>query len=72
MMYQYQERKIGDIMRVIEYGHIKPELVKCNHCGAVLEYVKSDLQHWSSYRFFLRCPVCQEKILTDNEGDNFV
>lgn len=59
-------------MKIVEYGHIKPELVKCNHCGAILEYVKSDLQHWSPYRFFLRCPVCQEKILTDNEGNNFV
>ena len=24
-------------MRVIEYGHIKPQQIKCNHCGGYLE-----------------------------------
>lgn len=24
-------------MRVIEYGHIKPKQIKCNHCGGYLE-----------------------------------
>ena len=55
-------------MRIIEYGHIKPKEIKCNHCGAILEYITSDLQPWSPYAFYLRCPVCQDKILTDNNG----
>lgn len=59
-------------MRIIEYGHIKPELVKCNHCGAILEYTHFDFEHWTDYTFYLRCPVCHDKILTDNEGNNFV
>ena len=61
-------------MRIIKYGHIKPKEVKCNHCGAILEYVRSDLEHWSPYTFYsfyLRCPVCKEKILTDNNGNKF-
>lgn len=59
-------------MRIIEYGHIKPKEVKCNYCGAILEYVSNDLQHWTDYRYFLKCPVCQEKILRDNDGKGFV
>jgi ribosomal protein S27E len=55
-------------MIVIEYGHIKPKEVKCNHCGAILEYVSYDLEMLSPYRFYLRCPVCRERILKDNDG----
>ena len=59
-------------MKIIEYGHIKPKEVKCNHCGAVLEYVPNDLQHWTNYTYFLICPVCKINILKDNDGNDFV
>lgn len=58
-------------MRIIEYGHIKPREVKCNHCGAILEYVLNDLQYWAENKYFLRCPVCKENILKDNNGNPF-
>ena len=47
MMSQYQERKIGNTMRVIEYGHIKPKQLKCNNCGCIFEYVPKDLKTYS-------------------------
>lgn len=56
-------------MRIIEYGHIKPKEIKCNHCGAVLEYLPNDLENWSDYYCFLRCPVCNGKMFKDNNGD---
>lgn len=58
-------------MRVIEYGHIKPKKVKCNHCGAILEYTRYDFKAWSPYKIYLECPVCKGKILTDNNGNKF-
>lgn len=34
-------------MRIIEYGYIKPKEIKCNHCGAILEYTHFDFEHWT-------------------------
>lgn len=59
-------------MRVVEYGHIKPKVVKCNHCGCILEYVPNDLQYWADYKYFLRCPVCKGNIFKDNDDNDFV
>ena len=58
-------------MRVIEYGHIKPKEVKCNHCGAILEYVDNDLKYCSG-TYYLVCPVCRRSISTDDNGIKFV
>lgn len=57
-------------MRIVEYGHIKPEVVKCNHCGAVLEYVPKDLEE-GLLMYYLVCPVCKLNIYTDNDGREF-
>ena len=57
-------------MRIVEYGHLKPKIVKCNHCGAILEYVPNDLEMWSDCVDFLRCPVCRENIFRDNSGND--
>lgn len=59
-------------MKIVEYGHIKPKIVKCNHCGAVLEYVPKDLKLKSGLLCYLECPVCKTNIYTDNDGDYFI
>lgn len=57
-------------MRIVEYGHIKPRVVKCNHCGAILEYVPKDIKSIASMlHYFLECPICKEYILKDNNGN---
>ena len=55
-------------MRIIEYGHIKPKQVKCNHCGATLEYVDSDLSMTRIGEYVLQCPICYKFINKDNDG----
>ena len=55
-------------MRVIEYGHIKPKQVKCNYCGAVLEYTDFDLSMTRIGKYVLKCPVCYQLINKDNNG----
>lgn len=57
-------------MRIVEYGHIKPKNVKCNHCGAVLEYVPKDFKCWRDI-IYLQCPVCKGNITTDNNNIKF-
>lgn len=57
-------------MRIVEYGHIKPREVKCNHCGAILEYLNTDL-HYMRDVCFLVCPVCDKTIVKDNDGKKF-
>lgn len=57
-------------MKVVEYGHIKPKEVKCNHCGSVLEYMPNDLIHWTNGWYYMVCPVCQRDILRDNNGNH--
>ena len=56
-------------MRIVEYGHIKPKEVKCNHCGAILEYVPNDLEPWTFWTYYLRCPICEDNIFRDNNGE---
>lgn len=56
-------------MRIVEYGHLKPKTVKCNHCGAILEYVPKDILPHGYY--CLKCPVCKRYIYTDNDGNRF-
>ena len=58
-------------MRIVNYGHIKPKIVKCNHCGAILEYTKFDFKPWADHKYYLKCPVCQQNIFRDNEGKEF-
>ena len=58
-------------MRIVEYGYIKPKEVKCNHCGAILEYLPCDLQPWKIHSYYLICPVCIGRITTDNNGNYF-
>ena len=55
-------------MRVIEYGHIKPKQIKCNHCGSILEYVNEDLKMNRIGLYQLQCPVCYKFIYKDDEG----
>ena len=61
-------------MRIVEYGYIKPKEVKCNHCGAILEYVPQDLKekNFHGKQFvYLACPVCKLNIPSDNDGNKF-
>ena len=58
-------------MKIIEYGHIKPKIIKCNHCGAILEYVPKDFKIFREERFYLTCPVCKMNIHKNNEGQLF-
>ena len=59
-------------MRIVEYGHIQPKEVKCNHCGAILEYVPNDIKQHIRYRVpVIFCPVCGKGITTDNDGNYF-
>ena len=55
-------------MRIVEYGHIKPKEIKCNYCGAILEYTFCDLKYWTDDACYLKCPVCHGAILKDNDG----
>ena len=57
-------------MRIVEYGHIKPEIVKCNYCGAILEYIPKDFKEVLN-TYFLTCPVCKHYIYTNNDGRKF-
>ena len=57
-------------MRIVEYDHIKPEVVKCNHCGAILEYVQSDFKCKREI-YYLVCPVCGGSILRYNNNNRF-
>lgn len=45
-------------MRILEYGHVKPKVIKCHYCGAVLEYVPSDIKQFLGDSY-LQCPVCK-------------
>lgn len=55
-------------MRIVEYGHIKPKEVKCNHCGAILEYVPNDLMIVRD-TYLLVCPVCESPIIRNDNGN---
>lgn len=57
-------------MKILEYGRIKPQIVKCNHCGAILEYVQSDFKRKREI-YYLVCPVCGGSILRDNNNNRF-
>ena len=60
-------------MKILEYGHIKPREVKCNHCGAVLEYTDLDLEYLSHRdEYAVQCPVCGKLILRDNNYHKIV
>lgn len=56
-------------MRIVRYGHIKPKIIKCNSCGAILEYVPKDIKACGTY--CLECPVCKEYIRKNNDGNRF-
>lgn len=59
-------------MRVIEYGHLKPQYTKCTDCGAILEFTKADLTlsithiakgpQYDGRDYLITCPVCRHKI----------
>lgn len=57
-------------MRIVDYGHIKPRGVKCNHCGAILEYLDIDLRLVRDV-YVLICPVCGGTIIKDNDNKKF-
>lgn len=55
-------------MIVKKYGHIKPQEVKCNHCGAVLEFNDTDISyHYIINKFYIQCPVCGKLIYKNND-----
>ena len=54
-------------MKVIKYGHIQPKEVKCNHCGAVLEYSLADVGYSQIlHQNYIICCVCNNRITSDN------
>lgn len=55
-------------MKIIEYGHIKPKEVKCKYCGAILEYVPTDVNVFEDL-YILVCPVCNCAIVMDDNGN---
>lgn len=44
-------------MRIIEYGHIKPDIAMCGRCGCKFEYVSFDIKQMKD-KFVICCPVC--------------
>ena len=48
-------------MKILSYGHIKPETTFCRNCGAELEYIKADVLNIYRYERIV-CPVCKELI----------
>ena len=57
-------------MEIKEYGHVKPKEIKCNHCGAILEYMYADIKEIPHpNRYIIDCPVCGNAIRKDNDGD---
>lgn len=63
-------------MKIIEYGTIKPDIIKCSHCDATLEYTPRDIRekYLGSYLFrLLTCPVCKGNIvILKKEGAKWV
>lgn len=55
-------------MRILEYGWVNPQQVKCNHCGSILEWVPNDLLLSIKGKYYLICLVCGKTIHTDNYG----
>lgn len=55
-------------MRIKEYGHIKPQEVKCNYCGAILEFDDTDIRYnYTNNKFYIQCPVCGKLIYKNND-----
>ena len=59
-------------MKVYQYGHIKPQYAFCSGCGAILEFVESDIhmskkcltrgpQHDGTDRYVM-CPCCLKAV----------
>lgn len=64
-------------MVIKEYGHIKPREIKCNHCGAILEYTVADVKvkfHNDENWYILKCPVCGKgiRIYPDEEQKEII
>lgn len=68
-------------MKIKEYGYIKPKEIKCNHCGAILEYTNCDIKMKERYSNFfdgityygyIQCPVCGKYIYTNNDGSKII
>lgn len=49
-------------MKIMSYGHIKPESVACSGCGAVLEYVQREVKSLRNL-LYINCPVCGKAIV---------
>lgn len=59
-------------MRIIQYGHLKPQYTKCTECGAILEFTRADLRLSTTHLskgpqhdgrdYFINCSVCRHKI----------
>lgn len=54
-------------MRVLQHGHIKPKLVRCTGCGAILEYAPRELRVKRDI-VFLVCPDCR-KVVTPEDAE---
>jgi hypothetical protein len=55
-------------MKIKEYGYIKPREIKCNHCGAILEYVNYDVNMTRKCNCYIRCKVCGKLIYKNDDG----
>lgn len=52
-------------MKIVSYGRIKPELVDCTGCGAVLEYAPWEVKSLR-HLLYVICPVCGKAIVLTN------
>lgn len=50
-------------MEVISYRHVKPREVFCNHCGAELRYLFTDVKTRNGNKYYVTCPVCGRNII---------
>ena len=51
-------------MKVVKEG--TKRRVECNECGAILEYIRSDVcseqVHYQEYAYYVVCPCCENKV----------
>ena len=55
-------------MRILEYGCIKPDIIKCTSCDAKLEYTENDIKRrWVGPILFkmVHCPACGKPIIME-------
>lgn len=60
-------------MKILEYGHVHPKHLRCNGCGARLEYTPNDVKvHTNQFHtyYYVNCPVCSKWCFVDDKGDS--